>query len=74
VLVKVFELIVDDVEVFGTEIAALRAFKTWTNGLTPSQLEKREEKNPEEKYSQTKIFEIELNTMGGIRQVRIRER
>ncbi len=61
VLVKVFELLVDDVEVFRTKRDAEKAFRAWTDGLTPRQLEKQEERNPEEKYSQTKIFEVELN-------------
>ncbi len=61
VLVKVYELIVDGVELHPTEVDALAAFKDWTDGLTPEELRLREEKNPEEKFSQTKIFEIEFN-------------
>jgi hypothetical protein len=61
VLVKVFELIVDGVEVHSTMDRALAAFRKWTDGLTPDELERREEKNPEEKFSQTKIFEVEFS-------------
>jgi hypothetical protein len=61
VLVKVYELIVDGVEIHPTREGALTAFRKWTDGLTPDELEQREEKNPEEKFSQTKIFEVEFS-------------
>jgi len=61
VLVKVYELIVDGVEIHSTREGALAAFGKWTDGLTPDELERREEKNPEEKFSQTKIFEVEFS-------------
>ena len=61
VLVKVYELVVDGVEVHPTANDALAAFRTWTDGLTPEQLVTREERNPEEKFSQTKIFEVEFD-------------
>jgi hypothetical protein len=60
VLVKTFELIVDDVEVHATKKDALIAFSKWTDGLTPHELKRREDRNPEE-FSQTKIFEVEFD-------------
>ena len=61
VLVKVYELVVDGVEVHSAANDALAAFRTWTDGLAPEQLATREERNPEEKFSQTKIFEVEFD-------------
>ena len=61
VLVKVYELVVDGVEMHHTADGALVAFRAWTDGLTPEQLATREETNPEEKFSQTKIFEVEFD-------------
>jgi len=61
VLVKTYELVVDGVEVHATADEALAAFRRWTDGLTPEELTRREERNPEEKFSQTKIFEVEFN-------------
>ncbi len=63
VLVKVYDLVVDGVEAFRTKKQGHRAFREWTEGLTPSQLARREAKNPEEKYSQTQIFEVELEAI-----------
>ncbi len=61
---KVYDLVVDGVEAFRTIERANRAFREWTEGLTPSQLARREAKNPEEKYSQTQIFEVEFDPFG----------
>ena len=60
VLVKVYELVVDGVEVHLAKDDALAAFGRWTDGLTPEELTRREERNPEEKFSQTKILEVEF--------------
>ena len=61
ILVKVYELIVEGVEVHPTEDKAIVAFREWTDGLSPDELKRREEENPEEKFSETKIFEVEFN-------------
>ncbi len=63
VVVKEYDLVVDGVEVFRTKKQAYQAFKRWTEGLTPSQLARREAKNVEEKYSQTQIFAVELKAL-----------
>jgi hypothetical protein len=60
VLVKAYELVVDGVEVHVTADEALAAFRRWIDGLTPEELTRREERNPEEKFSQSKIFEVEF--------------
>ncbi len=65
VLVKVYDLVVDGVEAFRTKKQAHTAFQEWTEGLTPSQLARREAKNPEEKYSQIQIFDVDLEAMDG---------
>jgi hypothetical protein len=62
VLVKTYELVVDGVEVFRSERQALESFGKWTDGLTPKRLVSRENANPEEKYSQTKIFGVEVDS------------
>ncbi len=64
IVVKVYDLVIDGVEAFRTKKQAQKAFREWTEGLTPSQLVRREAKNPEEKYSQTQIFEVEFDALG----------
>jgi len=66
VLVKTFELIIDDVEVWTDRAKAEASLKEWTkdsdhpNGLTEEEIRKLEDENPEFKFSQTRIFEAEV--------------
>src|ERR1017187_6836728 len=60
VLVKSYELVVESVELFRNRPDAEAAFKKWTAGISPAQLARREASNIEERFSQTKIFEVDL--------------
>ena len=58
VLIKTFQLITDDVEIFKTEEEADKAFKDYT-GIKYPETEHEWEKLGNSDYDQTKIFETE---------------
>jgi len=66
VLIKAFELIVENVEVWTDRKKAEESLKEWTkgndypNGLTEEEISKHEEEEPEFKYSQSQIIETSV--------------
>lgn len=65
-LVKVYDLVVDGVEVFTSEEECLKRHREWTkdhdhpDGVTPSELSKLEEEQVEYHYAQTQIIEASM--------------